>query len=175
MLLSTLLTIYRNTPGWAWAVLAALIVLGVRQSVARRLRPARVTALPLAFVALSLAGAASAFGPRSLTAWALGLSAQAALVAWRGAPAGARWLAADRAFELPGSWLPLALLLGIFALRFAIAVLLARQPALRGDAAFASLAGAAYGVSSGIFVGRAMALWRLALPGAGPSAATIAR
>ena len=117
--------IVQHTPFWVWIVFVSLIVLGVRQSFERRLRPGRVTALPVVFVALSLAGVVTAFG-------------------------------AD------ASGLPLALLLGIVAMRFAVAVLLALHPGLRGDAGFAALAGAGYGGFSGLFLGRAMALWQLA-------------
>jgi hypothetical protein len=40
--------------------------------------------------------------------------------------------------------------------------MLALHPALRGDAGFAALAGAGYGGFSGLFLGRAKALWQLA-------------
>ena len=159
-----ILAILHHTPSWVWAVLAALVAIGVKQSFPRRLRLGRVTTLPVVFVALSLAGVVSAFGPRdaALAAWALGLALAAVAMRTLGAPAAARWLPAECAFEVPGSWLPLALMLGIFALRFAVAVLLAQQPALRGDATFAALAGFGYGGCSGVFLGRALALWRLA-------------
>ena len=149
-----ILAILHHTPAWVWAVLAALVAIGLKQSFPRRLRLGRVTTLPVAFVALSLASLVSAL--------ALGLVLAAVAVRTSGAPAAARWLPAERAFEVPGSWLPLALMLGIFALRFAVAVLLAQQPALRGDATFAALAGFGYGGFSGVFLGRALALWRLA-------------
>ena len=156
--------IVQHTPFWVWIVFVTLIVLGVRQSFERRLRPGRVTALPVVFVALSLAGVVTAFGAdaSALLAWAVGVLAAAGLAQQRGAPDAACWLAAERLFEVPGSWLPLALMLGIFAMRFAVAVLLALHPALRGDAGFAALAGAGYGGFSGLFLGRAMALWQLA-------------
>jgi hypothetical protein len=163
-MLLPLADIVRNTPLWVWAVLAALIVAGIRQSVARRLRLARVIGLPMFFVALSLAGVIAAFGLReaALTAWALGLGLAAALAVRRGAPAGARWLPAERAFEVPGAWWPLALLLGVFALRFAVAVQLALHPGASGAAGFAGFAALGYGAASGLFLGRALALARLA-------------
>jgi hypothetical protein len=155
--------IVQHTPVWVWIVFVTLIVIGVKQSFARRLRLGRVTALPIVFVALSLAGVVSAFGPdaSALLAWAVGVFAAAGLALQGGAPAAARWLPAERVFEVPGSWVPLALMLGIFGMRFAVAVLLALQPGLRGDAGFAALAGLGYGGFSGLFLGRAMALWQL--------------
>jgi hypothetical protein len=163
-MLFPLADIIRNTPPWVWAVLAALILAGIRQSAARRLRMARVIGLPTLFVALSLAGVIAAFGLReaALTAWTLGLGVAATVAARRGAPAGARWLPAERAFEVPGAWWPLALLLGVFALRFAVAVQHALHPGSSGSAAFAGFAALGYGVVSGFFLGRALALARLA-------------
>jgi len=159
-----LTAIVQHTPVRVWIVFVALIVVGVRQSFARRLRLGRVTALPIVFVALSLAGVVSAFGPdaSALLAWAVGVFAATGLALQSGAPGAAHWLAAERVFEVPGSWVPLALMLGIFGMRFAVAVLLALQPGLRGDASFAALAGLGYGGFSGLFLGRAMALWQLA-------------
>jgi len=156
--------IVQHTPFWVWIVFVSLIVLGIRQSFDRRLRLGRVTTLPVVFVALSLAGVVSAFGADAgaLLAWAVGVLAAASPALQRGAPATARWRAAERVFEVPGSWVPLALMLGIFGMRFAVAVLLALQPGLRGDASFAALAGVGYGGFSGLFLGRAMALWQLA-------------
>ena len=156
--------IVQHTPFWVWIVFVTLIVLGVRQSFARRLQLGRVTALPIVFVVLSLAGVVSVFGAHdgALLAWAVGIGAAAGLALLAGAPNAARWLAAERVFEVPGSWVPLAIMLGIFCLRYAVAVLLALHPALRGDASFAALAGLGYGGFSGLFLGRAMALWQLA-------------
>jgi hypothetical protein len=160
----SLAIIVRHTPFWVWIVLAVLVSIGVKQSFPRRLRLGRVTTLPLVFIALSFAGVVSTFplDGTALLAWAAGVGVAASLGLQAGAPASARWLAAERAFELPGSWVPLALMLGIFVLRFAVAVMLALHPGLRGDAGFAALAGAGYGGFSGLFLGRAMALWQLA-------------
>jgi hypothetical protein len=156
--------IVQHTPFWVWIVFVTLIVLGVRQSFDRRLRLGRVTTLPIVFVALSLAGVVSAFRADggALLAWAVGIFAAAGLALQAGAPDAARWLSAERVFEVPGSWVPLAIMLGIFGMRFAVAVLLALHPGLRGDAGFAALAGLGYGGFSGLFLGRAMALWQLA-------------
>jgi len=72
---------------------------------------------------------------------------------------------AEGRLSVPGSWLPLALMLGLFATKFAVGVLVALAPALRHDAAFAASAGLAYGAFSGLFLGRALALRALAAGG----------
>ncbi len=51
-------------------------------------------------------------------------------------------------------------MLGLFATKFTVGVLVARSPALRQVEAFAGTAGLAYGAFSGLFLGRALALGR---------------
>ena len=165
---STLIAILQHTPRWVWLLLAVLIAAGVAQSRARRLTLVRLTALPAAFVKLSLFGVVSGFaGTAAVAGWAVGLAAATALAFALGAPPAARWHAAERHFDVPGSWLPLALMLGVFATKYVVGVLVALTPPLRHDAAFASAAGVAYGAFSGCFLGRALAFRALALPGRG--------
>ena len=78
------------------------------------------------------------------------------------APAGARYCNASRRFDLPGSAMPLVLIMGIFLTKYLVGVELAMQPALARDSAFALQIAALYGAFSGLFVARAMRLWRLA-------------
>ena len=65
-------------------------------------------------------------------------------------------------FQLPGSWTPLVLMMGIFITKYAAGVALAMQPDLARDALFSQSIGALYGGFSGVFAGRALRLWRLA-------------
>ena len=64
-------------------------------------------------------------------------------------------------------------MMGIFCTKFAAGVALAQQPALAQSAAFGWASSALYGTLSGVFLGRAARLWRLALPtlGAAPAVA----
>jgi uncharacterized protein DUF6622 len=66
-------------------------------------------------------------------------------------------------FKLPGSWVPLLLILGIFLTRYVVGVELAMRPGLAHDANYVLVTGVLYGLFSGIFVGRAARLLRLAL------------
>ena len=158
--------IARGTPVWVWGLLAGLVALGLTLTVARRASRARVLVMPIAMTAMSLQGMVSAFGANGavagvLLAWAM---AAALLVAlrWRAAPpAGARYDADAGQFHLPGSAVPLALILAIFLTKYAVGVELALQPALVGDVPFSLTVGALYGVFSGFFAARTAALWRL--------------
>ncbi|WP_445322972.1 DUF6622 family protein [Ramlibacter sp. AN1133] len=164
--LAPLAPIFERTPAWVWALLAALVILGWLQSRDRTASLAAVSSLPVGMTLFGLWGTAGAFGRSPLLAealvlWLLAAGLVAGLVARR--PAAAWYDRATRSFELAGSWLPLALFLAIFAVRYAVAVQLALHPALAQERAFALAVAALYGACSGIFLGRAMQLWRLAL------------
>jgi hypothetical protein len=59
-------------------------------------------------------------------------------------------------FSLPGSYGPLALMMSMFATRYAINVALAISPMLVDSVAFALLASLAYGALSGAFLARSL-------------------
>ena len=171
----TLIAILEHTPRWVWLLLAVLIAAGVAQAQPRRVSPTRLVVLPALLATLSLLGVALGFvGAAALAGWALGLAAATSIGLALGAPAAARWHAAGRRLDVPGSWLPLALMLGIFATKFVVGVLVALTPALRHEAAFAGAVGLAYGAFSGLFLGRAFALLALARLGHDRATATAA-
>jgi len=152
-----------HTPKWVWALLLLLIAAGLAQMRARRISVPRATLLPALLLVLSMLGVIGTFGLHgvALSVWATALAA--ALVFGQGllAPRGASWSGATRELRVPGSALPLALILGLFATKYAAGVALAMNPLLASDAAFAALCGAAYGSFSGLFAARAVSLWRL--------------
>jgi hypothetical protein len=155
-----LLQIVEHTPVWVWGLLAALLAFGYSQARERDISLTRATVLPLVMLALSLFGVTSAFGGRSvaLAAWAIGVAA-AVVLARRLMPVrGARWSDATRTLHVPGSWVPMVLIVGLFAIKYTVGVTLAMQPAMAQHAVFASLCGLAYGVFSGTFLARGLSL-----------------
>ena len=102
----------------------------------------------------------SAFGWQAapLLAWGLGMASSAALVLRSGWPGGARFNAERRLFFVPGSWLPLGLMMGIFVGKFALGMSLALQPALAHSIVAAVGSSAAFGLLSGAFLGRSRAI-----------------
>ena len=66
-------SILLQTPHWVWGLLAALTVIGFKQTLPRRRSLRSSTSLPLLMVFLSLYGVASAFSsqPLALIAWAV--------------------------------------------------------------------------------------------------------
>lgn len=178
--------ILKNTPSWVWGLAAALTALGLSQVRTRSVSALRMLLMPLAMTGLSLWGTISAFSHSPLfgyvlLAWAAGAALLLAAVALSGTPAGASYQAAAPAagplssmgsFVVPGSWLPLLLILGIFLTKYVVGVELTMQPALAWDGVYTLVVGGLYGLFSGAFAGRSARLWRLALrPSAGPAPA----
>lgn len=152
-------------PVWPFAILAALVALGYRQSLARTVKPATLVRVALVMIALSLYGVVSAFGAQLLPVlgWAIGFGA--ALTA--GAPLFTpRGLARDGdGVRVPGSWLPMALMGGIFAAKFALGFAAGTSAAVLQAAWFIALVSAALGLFSGAFAARAAAVHRCARSG----------
>lgn len=155
------ITILQHTPVWVWTLLSALVALGLAQTQTRQMTLGRAALLPVIMVTLSVAGVASRFGVHALPllAWAGGAAVAIAtahsLRVWRGIS----WSASASRFQVPGSWLPLALILLLFVVKYTVAVSLVMNPDLQNDALFPSATGLAYGFFSGLFLARALTLW----------------
>lgn len=59
---------------------------------------------------------------------------------------------------LHGSWVPLALMLAIFCVKYAVSVSLSLAPPLLADAAFIAAVCTLYGVFNGVFLGQLAAI-----------------
>ncbi|HWI11450.1 MAG TPA: DUF6622 family protein [Burkholderiaceae bacterium] len=158
------IAILQHTPAWVWAVFVALIAYGLTQTRPREMGLLRVTLLPLAMIALSLSGVFRAFGhaPLALGGWAAGVGAALSFARNLVEARGARWLAASGTIHVPGSWLPLALIVGLFAVKYVAGAGLAIRPALAADPLFAGLCGLGYGSFGGLLLARGWGLRRLA-------------
>lgn len=160
-----LLQIIAHTPKWVFALFALLLWLGGKQLLAGRVGLARITVLPIAMTGFSLYGVASAFGdaPSPLLGWAVAAVMLALVVLRRPLPAATRYDMATRSFEVAGSAVPLALMMGIFFTKYIAGVQVALHPELAQNGNFALAVGTLYGGFSGVFAGRALRLWKLAL------------
>ena len=164
-----LLQILAHTPAWVFALFALLLWMGITQLFPRRASLARITVMPVVMTALAVYGVVSAFAdtPWALAAWAtMALLVGAATLLL--APASTaqnqpHYNPQTRSFSLPGSGVPLALMMGIFTTKYAVGVALSLHPALEHDTLVALGISTLYGVFSGSFIARARRLWRLAL------------
>jgi hypothetical protein len=161
VLTQIVIQILRGTPIWVYLLFFGLIALGYLQSKPRNLAPAMVAILPVALSVFSLTRVLAAFGPAplGLFAWTAGTAAALLLNRARKQPAGARWSAATGTFHVPGSWVPLALMMAVFFARYALAVSLVIAPELVHSAGFTAAASFGFGLLSGMFIGRALWVW----------------
>jgi hypothetical protein len=153
------LAILRNAPLWAWGVLAALLVLVLALARDRKVSSRLILLLPACMIPLSLYGVVASFGVTlsALSAWAIGLGAALALneLLFLG-PRGVRYDAGDGRFEVPGSWVPLVLMLTILGTRFVLTAATAMDPSLVGAGTFIAGVSAILGFCSGLFLSRAL-------------------
>ncbi len=155
--------IVSHTPTWVFALLALLIALGLSQTRNRSVSRTRALVLPVAMIGLSLAGIHSSFGLGLLPAacWIAALAATTAI--------GLRWFrdervsydAAAKRFVVPGSWMPLVVILAIFSAKYAFAVLRGFNADVIANPGFIASAAALFGMLSGYFAARASNLLRL--------------
>ena len=163
-----------HTPRWVWGVLILLLWLGLSQTMPWRASLRRVILLPLLMTGLSLHGMLSGFGAMN-AAWVLWLGAALGTTLWVASgelPAQVQYDAERRIFKLPGSWVPLGLILSIFLTKYVVGVLLAMEPALAHDIAVAAIVASLYGTFSGVFVGRMLRMLRLARASVAPTVAS---
>jgi hypothetical protein len=161
-------TIVRHTPHWVWGLLVALLALGASQLAPRRASALRVCLMPVSLTIFAIYGLVAAFGGSGQEAGAAGAWLGAtmgslALTLWRfPAPmAGTRFDPATRTFALPGSVLPLLMIVGIFLTKYIVGIELALQPSQALSPPFALGVASLYGAFNGLFVARLVRLWRL--------------
>lgn len=168
--------IVQQTPYWVWGLLAGLLALGASQMFERSAGLPRMLATPVAMAALSAYGLVAAFGPsgevaRAVGVWLAAALTTAGLALWLQpcAAPGTQYAPHTRTFKLPGSAMPLALIVGIFTVKYLVTVELTLQPSLARDGTFALQIATLYGVFNGLFAARAVRLLRMAWRRAAPA------
>lgn len=144
-----------KTPVYVWAILAFLIYRGVIAARDRDITITRMLVIPLLMLALALQSVAGQFGlvSAAMAAWAAGT----ALVALQRQAFGRSMLipgAGAGKLRIRGSWMPLAVMLAIFVLKYALAVLLAIRPHMADDLVFGATACGLLGLCNGYFLGQ---------------------
>ncbi|MBC5767217.1 DUF6622 family protein [Ramlibacter albus] len=158
--------IVTNTPLWVWGLLVGLLVLGYTQTRDRNASLTRMLVTPAVMTAFSLWGTVNTFGNAAtfslvMMTWAVVAAGVFSLVA--AGTAKASYDAATRSFALPGSWVPMGLILGIFMIKYASGVAIAMNHSLVNDLTFGVTLAALSGVFSGLFTGRAVRVLKLAV------------
>ena len=150
--------ILTHTPLWVFGLFFGLVYLGYLQSRTRQVSRSRLIVLPVAMLAWSLYSVWSTFDAHltALAAWACAWGVVVAIGLARGPSRGASYDAGTAQFTVAGSWLPLALMMGIFFFKYAVAVAHAMKPGLLGTPAAVVVVAGTYGAFSGLFMARAV-------------------
>jgi hypothetical protein len=153
-----------HTPVFVWALLAGLLALGLLQTRDRQVSKPQVVALPAVLLGLGL----WSMTPGFMALPGLGLLWLAALAL--GSAGGRRtpqqpgtiWLAAERRFSVPGSWIPMAFIMAIFVLRYAVGAGTTLHPEWRSTLSLQVPLALVFGLLAGLSMGRALGLLSLA-------------
>lgn len=154
----SLLAIAAHIPTYVWVILGVILVLGLKQTRTTAMSAKRLILLPAAWFCFGAWGVDSAFGLLGAAglAWAAGLAGGVMLVRAIGWPGQVRYDLAAHRFLVPGSWVPLGLMLGIFTLKFLSGMSLALHPEIAHHLGFAIGSSAVFGLFSGSFLGRSL-------------------
>lgn len=147
-----------HIPVWVFFILFGLLALGYRLSRTRLVRPGSVALIAFAMLVFSLYGVTSAFGVDALplAAWAGGIAAAIVL----GSPLiGSRGLSREgKRVRVAGSWWPMAALMAIFAVKFALGAARGVGSPVVEAAWCVGAASTVFGLLSGSFAARALAV-----------------
>lgn len=161
-----MMQIVSHTPTWVFVLFVGLLVFGLLQTRDRTVKKPVAYLLPIAMVALSLSGVQSGFGFKAayLAAWLTGLLLVTFVVCRAFQQSALSFDSQHKRFFIPGSWVPLAVIMGIFFTKYALAVVRGRIGAPVGPGAAAGLS-LLFGGFSGYFSARALALMAVAQRG----------
>ena len=152
--------VIKGTPIWVWVILVALIALGMQQLRLRVVKRFTVLIAPVVFLFVGLAS--SGRSSIAFATWAATLLSVAAFTYYVWKPtSGASYDDTTDRLHLPGSVIPMIIMLSIFLLNYVFNVALAINPAWRGELAWQLVPAVVLGALSGVFIGRAATLFRL--------------
>jgi hypothetical protein len=161
--MNRLLPIVQGAPIWVWALLALLLFLGIRSLRTRAVPVASLIALPLAFFGLSVSNLLplDALAPLRIGMWVAALLV-GIIPGWF--LVRENRISVDRAHRritVPGSVVPLVLMMAAFVGGFYFGYLFARYPELKSDVTTLALAAIYRGLMSGYFLGQTLRLFKL--------------
>jgi UDP-N-acetylmuramyl pentapeptide phosphotransferase/UDP-N-acetylglucosamine-1-phosphate transferase len=156
----------QHIPLWVFVLFLALVASGLVHTRTRHIPKRRLLSINIALTVFTLVGVVQQW---LHTPWlALGLISWAAtglLVTWvlgrSASPADASYDPITQRFTVPGSWLPLALFMTIFACKFVVGMLTALVPEALNSLNVAIGISALYGLLSGLLNAKAFRLLQL--------------
>jgi hypothetical protein len=155
-----IMQILTHTPLWVFGLLIVLIVFGIKQSRSRNVHAVLAYVMPLGMMALSLAGINSSFGlkPAPMAMWAIALLVVTVIGYRYFRDDRVTFARASRTFFIPGSWVPLCVIMAIFVTKYLFAVMRAYDAQVVASPNFVIALCLAYGCFSGYFAARVVNL-----------------
>ncbi len=152
--------ILSHTPIWVFGLLVALIGFGLMQTRTRTVGKLSAFLLPAGMMAFSLVGINSSFGLKMLplAAWGVALAFATVVGTTFFRDKRIHWNPSAKKFFIPGSWVPLAVIMAIFFAKYAYAVMKSFNTEIISTPLFIGGLSAAYGLLSGYFSSRAVNL-----------------
>ncbi len=152
--------ILSHTPAWVFILFVGLLALGLVQTRTRNVGILAAYLLPAGMIALSLAGIHSSFGflTAPLAAWAFGMAAATALGYTLFRDKRVAYDSGTSNFIVPGSWIPLVVILAIFFAKYVYAVMRAMNLEVINSPLFVAGLSGAYGLLRGYLAARAVNL-----------------
>ena len=155
--------ILSHTPIWVFGLFFMLLVFGLMQTRTRTVRIVPALLMPVVMIALSLSGIYFSFGLRTipLAAWGMAMATATVVGYTFFRDKRIRCEATGGRFFMPGSWVPLVVIMGIFFTKYVYAVVYAMNAHISTPVLIGALS-ALYGVFSGYFASRTVNLIKLA-------------
>lgn len=144
------------TPIWVYALFFLLLVFGLIQTRTRVVSKIRALLLPIGMIGLSLAGINASFGLRTmpLVAWGIALIIATVVRCTLFRDKRIQGRATAGQFLIPGSWVPLVVMMAIFFAKYVYAVMNALHAEVISTPMFIGALSAVYGLLSGYFSSR---------------------
>ena len=166
---STHMNTLQHIPVWIFFLLIGLIAMGLQQTRTRQLRSKRLLGISIALTVFTLVGVVQQWRHTpwlalGLLSWAATCWASAWVLGQGAAPRCASYDPETRHFTVPGSWLPLALFMTIFACKFVVGMLSATAPQQLYSGQAVIGISALYGLFSGLLNARTLRLLKLRNP-----------
>lgn len=155
-----ILQILSHTPIWVYGLFFVLLVFGLLQTRTRTVSKIPALLLPAGMIALSLAGISSSFGLTTipLAAWGMAITIATVVGYTFFRDRRIHCKATDGTFFIPGSWVPLIVMMIIFFAKYVYAVMNAFNAEIISTPMFIGALSAVYGLLSGYFSSRAISL-----------------
>lgn len=161
-----MLEILQKTPLWVYLLFIALLTFGIKQTNDRTATRAALLLLPAGMMAYSLFDMITNIGfyGYRLMLWSAGT-----LIAWPFAivlltQKGMEYNLATRKIFVPGSWLPLTIIMGVFSVKYAQGAITALSPEVTNSYLFVWTFSFLNGVFFGIFSVRIYTYMRIGAP-----------